>query len=275
MGVAFESVDSTAEPGTTVSPHSPGELPLATGHYPVTPHGATPVKAPRSVPLRILGVPDRACALRTSAQTGVEGHPREPRHRELPGVRDCRAVRKRHCSAGDGPARDSIGDTCRSGADRPRTRRYSRLVARRQLPGGGPDLPAGQSAAPPRSGPRGREAATAGALGHHPRPQLRLRAPQPDHPEQRRQHDLHGRSGTRRPGRGGQRVPGRHLHRGVPAGHPRRGGDAAVVPAVLLPRRHSQPRRAGDTRLDPRGRRTRATCSRTPTAPRSTTPIWS
>ena len=36
-----------------------------------------------------------------------------------------------------------------------------------------------------------------------------------------------------------------------------RGRHEAAVPAVLLPRRHPQPRRPGDARLDPRGRRAR------------------
>ncbi len=45
--------------------------------------------------------------------------------------------------------------------------------------------------------------------------------------------------------------------RGLPAHRPRRGGTAAAVPPVLLPRRHPQPRRPGDARLDPRGRRAR------------------
>ncbi len=38
---------------------------------------------------------------------------------------------------------------------------------------------------------------------------------------------------------------------------PGRGGHEAAVHAVLVPRRHPQPRRAGDARLDPRGRRAR------------------
>ena len=38
---------------------------------------------------------------------------------------------------------------------------------------------------------------------------------------------------------------------------PRRGRAAAAVPAVLVPRRHPQPRRARDAGLDPRGRRAR------------------
>ena len=36
-----------------------------------------------------------------------------------------------------------------------------------------------------------------------------------------------------------------------------RGGDEAALQAVLVPRRHPQPRGAGDARLDPRGRRAR------------------
>ena len=58
------------------------------------------------------------------------------------------------------------------------------------------------------------------------------------------------------PGARSQRLPGRHLLGGVPAHHLRRGGDAQAVPPVLLSRRHSEPRRTGDPRVDPRGRRT-------------------
>ncbi len=36
-----------------------------------------------------------------------------------------------------------------------------------------------------------------------------------------------------------------------------RGGPAPALPPVLVPRRHPEPRRAGDARLDPRGRRAR------------------
>ena len=48
-----------------------------------------------------------------------------------------------------------------------------------------------------------------------------------------------------------------------------------AVPPVLVPRRHPEPRRAGDARLDPRGRRARLRARRTPTARRSTTPTSS
>ena len=45
--------------------------------------------------------------------------------------------------------------------------------------------------------------------------------------------------------------------RGLPAGEPGRAGHEAAVPAVLVPGRHPEPRRARDAGLDPRGRRAR------------------
>ena len=59
------------------------------------------------------------------------------------------------------------------------------------------------------------------------------------------------------PGAGRQHLPRGHLHRGLPAHRPRRGGPAPPVPPVLVPRRHPEPRRARDAGLDPRGRRAR------------------
>ena len=57
---------------------------------------------------------------------------------------------------------------------------------------------------------------------------------------------------------------------------PGRRGAAAPVQAVLVSRRHSQPRRARDARLDQRGRRARLHRWPTPTAPPSTIPTcWS
>ena len=50
-----------------------------------------------------------------------------------------------------------------------------------------------------------------------------------------------------------------------------RGGDAATVPPVLLPRRDPIARRAGDARVDPRGGRTRLLTLYTPMARCSTT----
>ena len=114
-----------------------------------------------------------------------------------------------------------------------------------------------------------------GHWGTTPGPELHLRAPEPRDPRARPERDLRHRPRPRRPGDGRQRLPGGHLQRGLPAHRPRRGGAAAAVPPVLLPRRHPQPRRAGDARLDPRGRRARLLARCTPTAPRSTTPTCS
>ena len=69
--------------------------------------------------------------------------------------------------------------------------------------------------------------------------------------------DLHRRPGPRRAGARRQRLPRRHLLRGLLAHRPRRGRAARAVPAVLVPRRHPEPRRARDAGLDPRGRRAR------------------
>ena len=65
------------------------------------------------------------------------------------------------------------------------------------------------------------------------------------------------RAGPRRAGGGRQRVARGHLLGGVPRDRRRPRRDVEAVPAVLLPRRHPEPRRPGDTRLHPRGRRAR------------------
>ena len=76
----------------------------------------------------------------------------------------------------------------------------------------------------------------------------------------------HGAPGVLAP-----RLPGGHLLRGLPGQEPRRGGAAALLQAVLLPRRHRQPLHAGDCRARSTRAASSATCSRTPAAPRSTT----
>ena len=96
-----------------------------------------------------------------------------------------------------------------------------------------------------------------GHWGTTPGPELPLRAPQPRDPRARPRRDLRHRARPRRARPGRQRLPGGHLQRGLPEHHARRGGHAAAVPAVLLPGRHPQPRRARDAGLDPRGRRAR------------------
>ena len=132
-----------------------------------------------------------------------------------------------------------------------------RLVARRQLPVGRPDLPARQPAPARAAAHRARQAAPAGPLGHDARAELRLRPPQPRHPRQRPRRHLRHRARARRSRPRGQHLPRGHLRRGLPEHDARRGGPAPAVPAVLLPRRHPEPRRARDAGLDPRGRRAR------------------
>ena len=123
---------------------------------------------------------------------------------------------------------------------------------------------------------RARQAAPARPLGHHAGPELRLRPPQPGHPRARPRRDLRHRPRPRRPGAGRQHLAGGHATaRSTRASTQDEDGHAPAVPAVLLPRRHPQPRRAGDAGLDPRGRRARLRAGRTPTAPPSTTPTCS
>ena len=152
-----------------------------------------------------------------------------------------------------------------------------RLVARRQLPVGRPDLPARQPAAARAAAPRARQAAPARATGA-PRPGLNfvyahlnrvIRA-------QRPRRDLRHRArATAGPGL----VASTYLEGTYSEVYPSMTRDEeglrAAVPPVLLPGRHPQPRRAGDAGLDPRGRRARLRAGRTPTERRSTTPTCS
>ena len=94
-----------------------------------------------------------------------------------------------------------------------------------------------------------------GTLGHDPRAELHLRAPEPGHQEIRPRHDLRLRPRARRPGRRGQHVPRGHVQRDLSRHQPGRGRAAEALSSVFVSRRHSQPRLAGVPGLDPRGRR--------------------
>ena len=131
-----------------------------------------------------------------------------------------------------------------------------RVVAGRQLPVGRPDLPARQPAAARAAAAGARQAAAARPLGHDAGPEPPLRPPQPGRSAER-DLDMHLRHRARAtaarrwsPTPGWRAPTARSTRR-----QPRRGGHAPAVPAVLVPRRHPEPRRAGDARLDPRGRR--------------------
>ena len=69
--------------------------------------------------------------------------------------------------------------------------------------------------------------------------------------------DLRHRPGPRRAGDRRERVSRGHVLRALPERRPGRGGAARALPPVLVPGRDSEPRRARDARLDPRGRRAR------------------
>ena len=130
-----------------------------------------------------------------------------------------------------------------------------RLLAGRELPVGRADLPARQPAAARAAAARARQAAPARPLGHDARPELRLRPPEPgDHPA-RPERDLRHRARPRRAGL----VANAYLEGTYTEVYPHiaqdEAGMQAPVPAVLVPRRHPQPRRARDAGLDPRGRR--------------------
>ena len=156
-------------------------------------------------------------------------------------------------------------------AHRRRARADRRLVARGELPVGRPDLPARQPAAARAAAPRARQAEAARPLGDHPGAELPLRAHEPRDPRARPRRDLRHRPGPRRPGTRRQRLSRRHLHRGLSAHRPRRGGPAR---GCFASSRSPAGSPATSRRRRP-GRSTRAASSATrwctPTARRSTT----
>ena len=93
-----------------------------------------------------------------------------------------------------------------------------RVLARRELPLGRPDLPARQPAAARAADARAREGAAARALRHDARAEPDLRAHEPRDPRARPVRDLHRRAGPRRAGARRERVPRGHLLRDLLAG---------------------------------------------------------
>ena len=134
-------------------------------------------------------------------------------------------------------------------------RLHRRLLARGELPLGRADLPARQPAAPRAAALRAREAAPARAFRDDARPEPDLGAPEPRDPRPAAARDLRHRAGARRAGDRRERVPRGHVLRALPERRPGRGRAARALPPVLVPGWDSEPRRARDARLDPRGRR--------------------
>jgi len=100
---------------------------------------------------------------------------------------------------------------------------------------------------------RAHKAPPARPLGNDSGVELPLRPYEPGHPGLGPQRDLRRRSRPWRSRRGCQRLPRGHLLRAVPARGPRRSRASAAVPAVLLPRRHTEPCRTRDAGVDKRG----------------------
>ena len=124
---------------------------------------------------------------------------------------------------------------------------------------------------------RARQAPAARPLGHDARPELRLRPPEPGHPPAddldviyiMRARATAARAWWPTPG---SRAPTARSTRTISQDER---GHAPAVPAVLLPRRHPEPRRARDARARSTRAASSATRCPTPTAPPSTTPTWS
>ncbi len=155
----------------------------------------------------------------------------------------------------------------------------ARTCMRKSTPTGGPPTTSRSARStcwttPADRAPHGHahQAAPARTLGHHPRPQLRLRPPEPRHHRTRPGHDLHRRAGPRRARRRRARLARGLLQRDLPGRLTGRRRDAPPVPPV-----HASPAASPATwPRRPPAPSTRAansaTPSRTPTARPSTTP---
>ena len=132
----------------------------------------------------------------------------------------------------------------------------ARLLARGELPFGRADLSEGQSAARGAAQARTYQAAFAGALGHDAGVELSLCPPQPADQGERSEHDVRHRSRSWRPGHGGEDLSRRLVHRALSGDRAQPERTASALSPVLLALRNSQPRIAGNARLDPRRRRT-------------------
>jgi hypothetical protein len=164
--------------------------------------------------------------------------------------RECRHVK-------NGPhrnRRDCHDPNAGQHTDGRRDRQAGCVLAGRQLSVSRANLSVRQP--PPEGAAEGgtRQAQAARPLGHNSRPQLHLRAPQSPHQEKRPVGAVHRGPGPRRARTGGKHVPRRHVQRALHGRLAGRGGNEASLQAVLISRRHPEPRRTGDAGLDPRRR---------------------
>ena len=156
---------------------------------------------------------------------------------------------------GDAPCQNVVAgkacDRCSSeAARRSRAEPHARLLACVQLPGGRDDLSQGQPAAQGAAEDGTRQAPSARPLGRKPGVVVRLGAPESGHRQARPRRDLRGRSWPRRARRARARLSRRHLLRDLSRQERRRGRDAEILQAVLVPWAHRQPCDAGDAGFD-------------------------
>ena len=159
----------------------------------------------------------------------------------------------------------------RVAAVRRRAAEDRRLLAGEQLPRPRDDVPEGEPAAEGAAQARARQGPAARPLGRQPRPGVLLHPPEPGDQGTRPRRGLHGRAGARGAGRARAVLPGRVVLRGLPGLQRGRGGAAAALQAVLLPRRDRQPLHARRRPARSTRAANSATSCPTPAGPRSTT----
>ena len=101
------------------------------------------------------------------------------------------------------------------------------------------------------------QAAPARPLGHDARAQLHLHAFESRHRRARSVRAVRDRAGPRRAGARGEHLSRRHVQRALSRRDAGRGRLAQAVQAILVSRRHTEPRRPRNAGVDPRRRRTR------------------
>ena len=133
----------------------------------------------------------------------------------------------------DQRVREGPGHGPRFAAERGRTAEDRRLLAGVQLPRPRDDVPEGQPAPEGAAQAGARQGPAARPLGGQPGPGLLLHPPEPGDQGPRPGRGLHGRAGARRAGRARPVLPRGVVLRGLPGLQRGRGGDAAVLQAVL------------------------------------------
>src|SRR5262249_51842410 len=154
--------------------------PSATGFPPSPKSAATP-------PARRAGVPP---ARRLAKENESDASPEQADEARASAPRAERSIAPRRQACEGSREREAGAPRVRFGAVERRAAPRRRVVARRQLPLGGADLPVRQPAAAEAARQGAHQAAPPRALGDDARLELRLRAPEPSHPARRFERDL-------------------------------------------------------------------------------------